>query len=60
MINTCTGATGWGLLLRHPCEDILLGTTRLLSPAATFLQVEGPGSGNIKIDRGDLSKAAGH
>jgi polygalacturonase len=39
-------------------KQILLTASRLLSPAAVFLQLEGAGNENIKIDGGDLSKAA--
>jgi hypothetical protein len=39
-------------------KDVLLSASRLLAPAAIFLQVEGAGSGSIVVDGGDLSKAA--
>jgi hypothetical protein len=39
-------------------KQILLTAARLLSPAAVFLQLEGAENENIKIDGGDLSKAA--
>jgi hypothetical protein len=39
-------------------RDVLLTAARLLGPAAVFLQVEGAESGGIKIDGGDVSKAA--
>jgi hypothetical protein len=38
-------------------SDILLSASRVTRPAAVFLQVEGGGSRNIKIDGGDWSKA---
>jgi Glycosyl hydrolases family 28 len=38
-------------------KQILLTAARLLSPAAVFLQLEGAGNEDIKIDGGDLSKA---
>jgi polygalacturonase len=38
-------------------KQVLLTAARLLSPAAVFLQLEGAGNENIKIDGGDLSKA---
>ena len=38
-------------------KDVLLTAVRVLSEAAVFLQVEGAGSSNIKIDGGDLSKS---
>jgi polygalacturonase len=37
--------------------DVLLSATRVLTPAAVFLQVEGSANRNITIDGGDLSKA---
>jgi hypothetical protein len=39
-------------------QDTLLSATRILTPAATFLNVEGTGNENITIDGGDLRKAA--
>ena len=39
-------------------REVLLSATRLLTPAAVFLQVEGSGNGAITVDGGDLSKAA--
>jgi len=39
------------------CSDVLLSATRLLKPAAVFLQVEGGASKNIQIDGGDILKA---
>ena len=39
-------------------KQILLTAPRLLSSAAVFLQLEGPENENIKIDGGDVSKAA--
>lgn len=41
-------------------SDILVSAMRVLTPVSLFLQVEGAGSSNIKIDGGDLSKAATH
>jgi hypothetical protein len=38
-------------------KDVLLTATRLLTSAATFLQVEGAANERITIDGGDLSKA---
>ena len=38
-------------------KQILLTASRLLSPAAVFLQLEGTENENIKIDGGDVSKA---
>lgn len=37
--------------------DILMNAVRVLSKSAVFLQVEGAGSKNIKIEGGDLSKS---
>lgn len=39
-------------------SDVLMSATRLLTPAAVFLQAEGSANHNIRIDGGDLSKAA--
>jgi polygalacturonase len=38
-------------------RDILMSASRLLTPAAVFLQVEGAESAGIIVDGGDLSKA---
>ncbi len=38
-------------------QNVLLSATRLLQPAAVFLQVEGSGNQSITIDGGDISKA---
>ncbi len=39
-------------------RDLLFNAPRLLSPAATFLQLEGTGNERIALQGGDLSKAA--
>jgi polygalacturonase len=39
-------------------RDVLLSASRVLTPAAVFLQVEGGGSEGITVDGGDISKAA--
>ncbi len=39
-------------------KDVLLTASRVLTPAAVFLSVEGPDNANIIIEGGDLSKAA--
>jgi hypothetical protein len=39
-------------------RDVLLTASRVLTPAAAFLQVEGAASQGITIDGGDISKAA--
>jgi hypothetical protein len=39
-------------------KQVLLTAPRLLTSAAVFLQLEGAENANIKIDGGDLSKAA--
>lgn len=39
-------------------RDVLLTALRVLTPADVCLRLEGAGCGNIKIDGGDLSKAA--
>lgn len=38
-------------------RDVLLTASRVLTPSAVFLQVEGAGSRDITVDGGDLSKA---
>lgn len=38
-------------------RDVLLSASRVVSPAAVFLQVEGANSRGITVDGGDLSKA---
>src|SRR5687767_9790139 len=39
-------------------KDILLTATKLLTPAATFLRVEGASSEGITVDGGDIRKAS--
>jgi polygalacturonase len=39
-------------------HDVLLAGCRVLTPAAAFLHVEGAGSAGIRVNGGDLSKAA--
>jgi hypothetical protein len=39
-------------------QDVLLTAPRMLTPTAAFLQVEGAASARIKVDGGDVSKAA--
>lgn len=39
-------------------KDVLLTATRVLTPAAVLLRVEGAASENIVVDGGDLAKAA--
>jgi hypothetical protein len=39
-------------------REVLLSASRVLTPAAAFLQVEGPVSRGITIDGGDVSQAA--
>jgi hypothetical protein len=51
------GSTEGELLRFVNSKDVYLGGTRVLSPAAVFLQVEGAASENIKVDGGDISKA---
>ncbi len=40
-------------------SDVLLSGSRVLTPSAVFLQVEGAASKQIAIDGGDFSRAAG-
>jgi len=47
-----------GSLLRFiNARQVLLGSPRVLTPAAVFLQVEGAASREITVDGGDLSRA---
>ena len=39
-------------------RDVMLSASRVLTPAAVFLQVDGGASGGIVIDGGDLTRAA--
>jgi hypothetical protein len=39
-------------------KDVLLSASRVLTPAAAFLQLEGEGNANVIVDGGDLTKAA--
>jgi hypothetical protein len=39
-------------------RDALLTASRVLTPAAVFLRIEGEGSGGITVDGGHLSKAS--
>ena len=50
------GSTG-PLLRFTEARDVSLSGTRVLAPAAAFLDVQGSGSQNILIDGGDLSRA---
>lgn len=45
------------LLRFTSAKDVLMTACRVTAPVAVFLQVEGLGNENIKIDGGDLSKA---
>lgn len=45
------------LLRFTSAKDVLMTACRVTAPVAVFLQVEGQGNKNIKIDGGDLSKA---
>jgi hypothetical protein len=47
-----------GSLLRFiNARQVLLGSPRVLTPTAVFLQVEGASSREISVDGGDLSRA---
>ncbi|WP_315822761.1 glycosyl hydrolase family 28 protein [Paraflavitalea speifideaquila] len=52
------GSPGTELLRLVNTKDLLFTATRVLTPAAVFLQVEGAATENIKVDGGDISKAA--
>jgi hypothetical protein len=40
------------------CKQVLISAPRVLTQAATFLQLEGSGNDRIVVDGGDISKAA--
>ncbi len=50
-------ASAESLLRFIDAKDVLLTATRVLTPAATFLQIEGGDNDRITIDGGDLSRA---
>ena len=53
------GSPGAESLLRFTdARDVLLTATRVLTPAAVFLQAEGAATANVTVDGGDLTKAA--
>jgi hypothetical protein len=52
------GSEGNELLRFINSKDILLTATKLLTPAAIFLRIEGTASEGIIIDGGDIRKAA--
>jgi polygalacturonase len=52
------GSEGTELLRFINTKDVLLAATRVLTPAGTFLRVEGANSSGIVVDGGDLVKAA--
>jgi Glycosyl hydrolases family 28 len=61
---TVNGLTAQGtpdarsLLRFRKAHDVLMTATRVLSPAATLLELVGPNNSGITIDGGDISKAA--
>jgi hypothetical protein len=52
------GNPGSAVVRAMETRDALLTASRVLTPAATFLQVEGAGSKAITVDGGDLTKAS--
>jgi hypothetical protein len=56
-LNVQADASAESALRFINAKDVLLTATRLLTPAAIFLQVEGSASERIKIDGGDTSRA---
>jgi hypothetical protein len=52
------GSAGVELLRFINTKDVLLTASRLLTPAALFLRVEGASSEGILVDGGDMRKAA--
>jgi polygalacturonase len=57
-LNAQGNPRGESVLRFIESKQALLSATRVLTPAAAFLRVEGASSGGIIIDGGDLSKAA--
>jgi hypothetical protein len=51
------GSAGTELLRFINTKDVLLTSARILTPAGTFLRVEGSASEGIIVDGGDLRKA---
>jgi hypothetical protein len=51
-------ANAESVLRFHDSKDVLMRGVRVLTPSAVFLRVEGTGNENIRIDGGNLSKAA--
>jgi hypothetical protein len=56
-LNVESNATAESALRFINAQDVLVTAPRMLSPAAVFLQVEGPKNQRIKIDGGDISRA---
>jgi len=57
-LNVESNATAESALRFINTQDVLVTAPRMLSPTAVFLQVEGLSNQRIKIDGGDISKAA--
>ncbi|HLO39186.1 MAG TPA: hypothetical protein VK173_11870, partial [Lacibacter sp.] len=55
---TVMGNSGNELLRFINSKDVLLSATRVLTPAATFLRVEGSSSDGIVVNGADLRKVA--
>ncbi len=57
-LNVESNATAESALRFINAQDVLMTAPRMLSPAAVFLQLEGSKNQRIKIDGGDISRAA--
>lgn len=57
-LNVQGNAAAESVLRFTKVKDALLSASRLLTPAAVFLQLEGDANANIIVDGGDLTKAA--
>jgi hypothetical protein len=58
LLSTQGNARAESVLRLIESRDVLLAGCRVLTPAAVFLHVEGAGSAGIRVNGGDLSKAA--
>ena|SRR5436190_1696148 len=57
-LSACGTATAKSLLRFKNTHDVLMTATRVMTPAASLLDLVGPINSGITIDGGDISKAA--
>jgi hypothetical protein len=57
-VSTVGNTQAKSLLRFVEAQEVLVAAPRLLAPAGVFLQVEGATSRDIRVENGDLSKAA--